>query len=77
MTCPICHRPWAFDPDPLRPPETDAMSWAEQLDAEFDRGLAKGMAERTPLLQATAFGFGVLVGMLAAMVLFFGAAGVR
>lgn len=66
-----------LDPDPLRPPETDELMPAAEYIDGYDAGYEDAERARPPLLQTTAFGLGVVVGMFLAVVLIVGAAGVR
>lgn len=58
-----------LDPDPMRAPGTDDIFPSAEYVTGYDAGFEDAERARPPLLQATAFGLGVAVGMIAAMAL--------
>jgi hypothetical protein len=68
-----------LNPDPIRPDGTDEIFPSAEYVAGYDAGFedAERLRPSVPLLQATAFGLGIVLGMVIATVFFLAAAASR
>jgi len=68
-----------LNPDPIRPDGTDEIFPSAEYVAGYDAGFedAERLRPSVPLLQATAFGLGIVIGMFIATVFFLAAAASR